>query len=109
MPTANASCHCRLDVPPARLPQSASQHCFLGLLQKFPAAAERIQGVQVDQPPAMADLLSDMHKVCRQECCLTLLTGLVPPLVIPSHRLLCVQYAGAWCQLLLGRHSGWGP
>eukprot|EP00891_Asterochloris_glomerata_P002922 jgi/Astpho2/2922/fgenesh1_pg.00050_%23_163_t len=38
---------------------------LLRALQKFPAAAERIQGVQVDQPPAMADLLSDMHKLRR--------------------------------------------
>ena len=43
----------------------------------------------------MADLLSDMRKVCRQEPCLMLLTGLVPPVVILGHRLLCVRHAGA--------------
>ena len=63
VPTAGASCKCALDVPPAGPPHSASQHCCLCLLQKFPAAAERIQGAQVDQPPAMAELLSDMRKV----------------------------------------------
>ena len=82
-----ATAHWLCVQPDSLIPPATTASC---LLQKFPAAAERIQGVQVDQPPAMADLLSDMHQVRRQEGCPALLTGLVPDLGPSPVTVCCV-------------------